>query len=300
MNSRLIAAAVTVFCFFCMAQDEVRADWWEVSHQCQILDVPSEPLYKVYFSTIPPNDFDDYGDAALIELGGLWKLRYFRDVLWGDMDSRLDFQSVLPLGDTALSLPDQLVAFYLDAGWTRRMVGGRAWQIRARPGLYSDLTNPAANDFFVPLSGAYIRTFNPSMSGILGVEIRPGFERTLMPIMGIECELGGAARVEARVPKSRIEYFLSSRWTTHLGLEWRNRSFRVHEDVAGDPDLITLEDFLAWWGLTYRVSDEIHVFADFGRAFGRSIEFSGQASGADDRVNIGSGAFGRVALGGPF
>ncbi len=277
-----------------------RAGWWQVEQHCQILDVPSEPVYKVSCAVIPESSFDDYGDSASMEIEGLWKLPYLRDILWGDIDSRLVIDSVYFVKRTALDLPHQAMGIYLDSGWTVRMIDGTSWQARVRPGIFSDMTGIGSGDLFMPFSLAFIKSFNQDLSAMLGVEVRPGFERALMPQAGIEWEFGGSARLEAGVPESRLEYFLSSRWTTHLGLEWRNRSFRIHEDVSGDPDMLTLDDFAGWWGLTYRVSDEMHLFADYGWLFGRSVEFSGHETGAESDVDISSTAFARIALGGPF
>ncbi len=296
-GTELILIFLTILLFMTAP---ARAEWWQVEEHCQILDVPSEPVYKVSYAVIPESSFDGYGDSASMEIAGLWKLSYLRDILWGDIDSRLVIDSVYFVKRTALDLPHQAMGIYLDSGWTIRMVDGTSWQARVRPGIYSDMTRISGEDFFMPFSLAFIKSFNRDLSGILGVEVRPGFERTFMPHAGIEWEFGGIARLEAGVPESRLEYFLSSRWTTHLGLEWRNRSFRTHEDVLGDPDMMTLDDFAGWWGLTYRASDEMHLFADFGWLFGRSVEFSGHETDADSQVDIGSAAFARIALGGPF
>ncbi len=300
MNARRNAVVLIVLMILFFSTVAGRAGWWQVEQQCQILDIPSEPVYKVSLDMIPDGEFEDYGNSTMLEIGGLWKLPYLRDILWGDIDTRFELDSVFFMNSVSLDLPGQVAGIYLNSGWTTRMVDGTSWQARVRPGLYSDMTMIGGEDFFMPFSLAFIKSFSPDMSGILGVEVRSGFERTLMPLVGIEYEFGGAARLEARIPKSKLEYFLSTRWTTHLGLEWRNRSFRVHEDVLGDPDMLTLDDFVGWWGLTYRASDELHLFADFGRSFSRSIEFSGNDPGADSHVDIGSGVFARFALGGPF
>jgi len=257
-------------------------------------------VYHVSLGYVPESRFEGYGKSALLELEGDWMLAYLTDVARGDIDFNFRVRSTLFLDSAELQLPDQVAKIAIDAGWIWRYQNGMAIQFRAVPGIYSDLEEIDTDIFFVPFSCSLIRTFNRQLSGIVGAELRPGFEREIMPIIGLEWEINDALRLEARLPESRFIYFVSPNWTTYLGFDWQNTSFRLSESESYDRDLVTIEDFRTCWGLTHWISDQLHLTGEVGHVFDRNIEFKGSADGPDSEIDIESGMFVRFGLGGPF
>ena len=280
------------------------AAWPETTEtQCQILDQSLDPLYEVNLAYVAESRFEEYGESALLEIDADWSLAYFRNILKGDIDLDLDLGCSMFVNSADLQLPDQVVAVVIDTGWTWRYVDGRAFQLRVMPGIYSDFEEVDGDMFSMPLSGAMIKSFNPRLSGILGLQYRPGFERKVMPVVGVDWEMADYLRLEAGLPESRLAYFAGRDWTTYLGLDWRSTSFALREKGSFNRKQITLEDFRIYWGLTYRVSDELYVKGELGRAVSRSIQFK-EVQEEDpnilDEIDIGSATFVRFGLTGPF
>lgn len=276
----------------------------ETSAYCQILDVPSEPIYQVSLAYIPESRFNgqakEYGKSAFLEINAAWDFAYFRDIALGDVDLNLRMGSILFLDSAGLQLPDQVAKIALDAGWTWRYPQGMALQVRAMPGIYSDIEAVNTDIIFMPVSCSVVRSFNPQLSGIAGLELRLGFDRKIMPIIGVEWEINDMMRLKARLPESRFIYFIDRDWSTHLGLDWQNTSFSLREKSSYDRKRLTVEDFRGYWGLTRRISDQLQFTGELGWVFDRSVEFKKEVNGQDSDIDIDSTMFVRFALGGPF
>jgi hypothetical protein len=188
----------------------------------------------------------------------------------------------------------------IDAGWTQRYVGGNALQIRAEPGIYSDFEEMGSEAIGCPVSLAWIRAFNPCFSGIVGVQLRPRFERWVMPIARLEWEATPSFRIEAGVPESRIDYYINRRWSTYLGLAWTDVSYALREVKGLDREQITWEEYEAWLGVTHRVTHQFQFSCEVGQVFERSVEFKKDVRGLDSDIDLEEAVFVRFALGGPF
>jgi hypothetical protein len=130
--------------------------------------------------------------------------------------------------------------------------------------------------------------------------MRPGFDRSIMPLVGLTWAVRDDIRLEAQLPESRLSYFFRDDWYAHAGFEWRNLSYRLREKGFYDRDMITVEDFRLSCGLTHRFSDELRLTAETGSAFSRSVEFKDPADSLDSGVDVEDAVFLRVTLGGPF
>lgn len=274
---------------------------WEQSMEyCQILDTPPVSVCQVGLRFAPESRFEGYGQSAFLELEADWEFAYFKNVVLGDIDLNFKLRSILLLDSAELQLPDQVAKIALDAGWTWRKENGIALQLRTTPGIYSDLEEIDTDILFTPFSCSLIRAFNPKLSGIVGFELRPGFEREIMPVIGIEWEINDFLRLAAGLPESRFVCSITEDWSTHLGFNWQNTSFRLREKGDYDRDLITIEDFRAYWGLTHKISDQLMFTGELGYVFDRSVEFKDPAEGLASDVDIERAMFMRFALGVPF
>jgi hypothetical protein len=299
MNQRLIPAlAVVLLC----ALSYCPAEWfWEEQvNYCQILDAASAPMHEAEITLLPDSRFGDYGKSTMLELQGHLEFAYFRDIAGGNVDVDLRVLATLFYGSAGLQLPDQLAQIAADAGWTRRCENGLAFQVRAAPGVYSDIEKIALDVLFMPVSCAIIRAFSPELSGKVGLQMRPGFDRTIMPLVGVTWEPREDILLEAHLPRSRLLYFMQDDMYAHAGLEWNNTSYRLREKGSYDRDMVTLEDFRLSFGLTRRMSDELSLTGEIGRAFDRRIRFKESADSLDDDMSIRSALFLGITLGGPF
>jgi hypothetical protein len=269
--------------------------------ECQILDNPAaRPVYQVGIAYVAESEFGEGEDSGIFEMEADWYFAHFRDILYGDIDLSLAARTLFLADSAGLQLPDQLVKLALDAGWTWRYTNGMGLQVRAAPGIYSDLEEFAAGALAVPFSVAVTRAFTPEMSGIAGFEIRPDFDRVLMPILGIEWQAFDEFRVKARIPESRVTWFISRDWSAHLGFEWRDTTYDLREKGDFDRKSIALEEFRLSLGAGFRVSDQLEVVGAIGRSVGRKVIFDRVESGFDEEVDVEDATYIHFGLVGPF
>jgi hypothetical protein len=258
-----------------------------------ILSEAPDNLYEAGMSLIPGGHFSGYGSTFMMELDGYWEFAYLRSILEGNVDMSLKARDTVFMGSAHLDLPNQLVKFAVDAGWGRSFKDGLAMQVRAIPGLYSDTDALGGGPFFMPVSCSLIRTFSPDFAGILGLQYRYGFEATLMPIIGLQWDVGDDFRFRAGLPESKVVWNIDRQWNAKLRLFWDNTSYRLDDDR----DMITLEDFRLSLAVTHRYSRQLSFIGEVGYAFDRSVEFDRNPSGD---ISMDDTMFIRFALGGPF
>ena len=261
---------------------------------CQILDYPSDPVYRVSLGWISESRYTGYGKTTALEIDGDWNWAYFRDVAFGgDVDMSLRLRSSVFLNSAGLNLPDQLVQLALGAEWMFRGANGVAYQCGIWPGVFSDVEKLDADALYVPLSFGVVRSFDDRLSGIFGLTYRPGFETEIMPALGLAWAVNDYLRLEAGLPRSRLSWILDSDWTTHLAFEWRNASYRVRDEH----DQVTLEDFRVSWGMTRRLSDELYMAGELGIMAERTVEFD---EGPEGEVEVEKQVFAKFTVNGPF
>ena len=294
-----VTVLVLVLALSAVVSPVARGQDLDIPH-CQILDVLSDPLYEVGLTVIPNSRYRGHGSSASFELDGQWEVAYFRNVLGGDVDAALRGRTTVFFDSAGLDLPDQLLRLAIDAGWTRRLPTGVSFQARVQPGLYTDIEKVDGDAVSLPFSLSVIRSFNPGLSGILGLSIRPGFDLVVMPLLGLEWEAAETLRVEAGLPSSRITWFAFDRVMTYAGLDWDNTTYYVEDGRQYARDEMTVEDFRLYWGLTWRLSDQLHLSGELGEVFARNVEFDGRGAIPDDSADVEDRAYVRLAVLGPF
>lgn len=274
MKNTAFKAVTPVIIFFSFSMMMFGATWSSVSGQdCQILDNPVNPVYEIGLGYVSAEQFGSYEDSGILEFSFNWDAAYFRDLYGAEVDTGVTAEGLIFEDYAGIYLPDQLLALALDVAGTWRYENGLAFQARLRPGMYSDLESMEGGVFYMPFSGAFIQSFSPVMSGIAGLEIRPGFEQIVMPLIGIEWEVSKNLRVAARLPESRAIWFINNRWEASAGFDWNNTTFSLREKGPYDRNKLTIEDYRLFFGAGYMMSDRIKLTCDLSKVFNRSIEF---------------------------
>jgi len=266
---------------------------------CQILDEPTEPQYRVSLAYVASSGYEGYGRSSQLECDGMFKMGYFRDVAYGTAELTGRFKGFVFPDSVGIELPDQLLKLAVDGSWTWRYVNELSLQIRAEPGIYADLEGISLDTLFIPLGCRLIRTFNPDISGVVGLDVRPGFGREIMPLVGVEWSPLDEVHVRAMLPDSRVLFSFPD-WSAYVGFDWQNLSYRMRESGPYSRDLITLEDYRLYGGITGWIGPDIHVFGELGKVFNRSVEFEDGPSGGEESVDVESARVFRVGVGGPF
>ena len=268
----------------------------DVSSSSVILGRPGDYSFQSGVSYVPESVFAGHGKSALFELDGDWPFGLINDVGNCDIDMGLLFQDVIFLDNAGLGLPSQVGKLAFDAGFTFRPDGANAYQLRLQPGFYTDFESFDTDGLFVPFSGSIIHSFTPDFTGIIGVQIRPNFETVVMPVAGVAWQVGKSFRIDAGIPRSRIEWTIVPDIKTYIALDWRNTSYYLDES-QNHGDLFTVEDFRAYWGMQFRVASTLQLCAEVGEDFNRSVEFDENPRAV---VDIEDSFFVRVAVGIPY
>ncbi len=260
--------------------------------RCQILDNLYDPIYRVQAGLLPRSRTDAGGSTTVLELDADWEMGFFR-LPWGEADLYTRMRNSFFIGSGGMNLPSQATALALDVGWTMRFGDGKALQLRARPGLYADGSTLDSRGWHTPFSCSVIQSFYRNLSGIVGLDVRPGFDRTLMPIVGLKWEPFHWLGIEPRLPQSRIVWFVTPEWSAYGSFAWRNDSYALHDERR----MMTIQDFRIVGGVSHRVSHQMELSVDVGRVFSREVKYRRPDS---ERHEVSQTLFARIGVGGPF
>lgn len=263
---------------------------FKASETCVILDNFHIPDYIISGTIIPASDFEIGGNCSFLEIKGDWnKIVYLEDTSGGGIDINFKMYTTFFINsDNSLSLPDQAGALFLDAGWAFRFGNGLALQPRIMPGLYWDFENMDSDMFSIPFSLTFIKAWNSQTSGYLGLQVRPDFERELMPLIGLVCAPSDEWRFEIGIPHTRLTYFAGPDSTFFLDLTWQNTSYLITE---GPDRWMTMEDIRGSVGVIWRIANELHLGAEVGYVFERSLEFE-----RESKIDIDHSIFGTISV----
>ncbi len=288
---------------FCLSTTQIRAQdstWGTTAPRCQILDRSLDSSYSLGLAFVPESRLEGHGETRIAEFDASGTLGYFHDVLLGDIDVRLDLDGKLFFKSARIQLPDQVMALSADVGWTWRYVNDSALQVRVAPGIYSDVEELALRSFAMPVSVAGVMTINPQLSATVGMQLRPGFERFFMPIVGAVWGPADWLRVEATLPEAKAVCHWNDVWSTHVGWAWESMTYIIRDKGDFDRKRMSLEAYRTTLGVSYALRDERRVICELGSLSNRSIEFERRAPGMEREIDIRSATFVRVGIGGPF
>jgi hypothetical protein len=284
----LSVALLTITCSMASAKQNAK--------ECQILDALPESVYEFDFEYIPSSDVEDLGKTDIIGVNADWSFAYFRAGAVGDIDLNLRAASTIFHNSVNGVFPSQVAKVALDAGWALRFDKGFAFQMRAAPGVYSDFNNLSSDSLSYPFSVALIRAYDPGLSAMAGLEIRPDFNLPVMPLFGVVWTINDYLKLDARCPRSKLTFYPASGWNTYLALDWINTTY----DVSGDADRMTMDYFKAYFGVAHQISNQALVRAEFGTIFERSAKYENLDSDRTWEVDIDRAFFFRLGMGAAF
>lgn len=235
---------------------------------CQTLDAEVHPLSFATFAYVPETQFGPFGESATLEFDSALRLFALEEFLAGDLEGFLRAHLLGFLNDADVNaLPDVAahVAFELATSW--RFVTGLSFELRAAPGIYSDI---AAPQFNCPATVNFHYTFTPTVAGVGGVTVRPGWDLPVMPNVGLAWQPADFFRLEAMLPRSRVLLTPFEVLTLFGALEWRNWDYGL-EDAPGVPSAFTVNEWLATVGLMVRVTEYSRLSLEAGAYLVREL-----------------------------
>lgn len=237
------------------------------------------------------------GDISLLEFDfhfGLWD---FRNIIGGDLSIGVDPSATIFTDDADLDLmPSFLVTAPVDVNWIWRYLNGTSFELGAAPGIYTDIDALGGGMFSCPFHVCFYYAVDPTISLQGGVEIRPGWGETAMPLFGLAWRPNDQFRLEVGAPRSMAQLQLGAVGLYGL-VEWNNRSFNMDGDKE-KPDMITLNDWRLGGGLTVDFSETCRLTFEAGYLFERSIEVEGDAG--EDELDVDPAPFFGVLFGSEF
>lgn len=260
-----------------------------------MLDAPVDPIYRYRLGIVSSADVEGRS-SGLYELDADHEMAYFRNVLRGDIDIGLALHSSIFTRKLSDRFPRTLFRTALDTGWTWRYLDGKSLELRAAPGLYGAVDASLGSLAAIPFQIRLHQAIHPDLAGMVGVEIRPGWDRALMPLGGIVWEPDPTFRAEVMLPRSRALLFLW-RATLFANAEWRNWSYGIKAQDDYQAKQLTLNDYAISLGAGWRFTDEIEFTLEAGRLIGRTLDTD---SSRDPRLDADSANFIRIGLLGPF
>lgn len=264
--------------------------------ECQILDALPQDVYEFDLEYIPSSEVDGFGKTDMIGMSADWAFAYFRFKDAGDIDLNLRAESTIFVHSLDGFFPSQVGKMALDAGWALRLDQGYAVQARAQPGLYSSFNTLSSDAFFCPFSLALIRAFDPSLSAMAGVEVRPDFDLPVMPLIGAVWAINDNLTLDARCPRSKLNYCLARNWNTYLAFDWVNMTYAV----SGVVDRMTMNDLKAYWGISCQLSNQALLRAEVGTIFDRSVKYENSSLDVNQEADIERACFFRLGIGAAF
>lgn len=261
----------------------------------QVLDAPTRPQYSLRLTILDETRFGSYGESDMLEIDLRRNLAYYRNILYGDLDLALFLETRVLRDNLVLELPDMLNALALEVGWLWRYTNGYSFELRAFPGLYGDIFSMDAALLGIPTRLLLHRAIDRDLAGVAGVEIRPGWDRPLMPYGGIAWEGSRRLRCEIMVPRSRVLLYLN-RLTLFATAEWRNITYAIDESGFA-PDEVTFDEYLVSAGASVKLTDEIHLSLEAGTFLDRDMHTDLSEA---RRFSLMGGDFIRLGWAGPF
>jgi hypothetical protein len=240
---------------------------------CQILDRVEEPAWQVHAGLVGSADVEapDGSSFRQQQLRGGGGLYYWRTGL-GDIELAGAYDLTFYDGSGGVDLPDRTAALRLDAGYVWRQWDGSAVKLNLYPGLYSDLRDPGFEDLALPLQVLGIQAFNPQLSGVLGVALYPGFDRSFDPRFGIRWALSDQLSLDLMYPESRLLFRPRDNWDVFAGL--RNEAVAQYQLEEDDPrDSFRYEETRVYVGVNAPVSGVLRAMVRAGWVMNRAVDF---------------------------
>ncbi len=242
--------------------------------------------YRVIYYT----PFEKNGKSITsADISTKFNLYDYHDFLGADFRLSLSPELKLFTDDMDLPiLPDLFVAVPLNFDLTWRFVNNWSWKIGAAPGIYSDVEF-GGDMLYVPFHVATYYAPREDVSIKLGVEVRPGWDMSAMPLAGIAWQPNDNFCLELGVPRTMATWRIGI-FSLFGKVQWDNKSFSatVEEDkkaklvngkgeklTISEPELITFDSWRVGAGLSINFTPRSCLALEAGSLIKNEIIFEG-------------------------
>jgi len=256
--------------------------------------------YVLGLTQIEDSAFEDHGESGILVFDAEWAAAYFMDALFGG-DVELDFVLAASFisDSTALDLPDQLLQLVADVAITWRYEGESELRATFAPGYYTDMKELGLDGMFFPFSLVFATPLSLKIAGVIGAQVRPEFERAVLPVVGVDWAISEHAELQLQLPQSQLTWYAARNLILYAALEWKSESFALEKDGAVDRKMITFESLDMEAGILFKLNDEMRIALVVGESSDREVEFE-KDEGLPRVSDIEDGQFFKIAILGPF
>ncbi|MCL1909996.1 MAG: hypothetical protein FWG05_03565 [Kiritimatiellaeota bacterium] len=256
----------------------------------QHLDAPRRNPYSYGGSYLPKTSFGTYGTTDVVEVSADLRIFKFDNFLLGTIDLWGFGRAMGFIENPDMSsLPDALIEAGLDLGLAWRSEIGWSLEVRAAPGMYSDIAAPA---FGCPLTLNLYFCADPTLSFQIGGTYRPGWGIPFMPNAGVAWQPVDEIRVEAGVPRSKLTLFGDYMISPFATFEWRNTTYGLSgKDEI--PDNLTYEEMFLTAGISFCPMRTWSLTGEYGKFLHRHLNADVVE---DSNIDLSRDSFFRVML----
>ncbi len=238
---------------------------------CVLLDHYDEPVWSSYAGHVDRSRGDGFKSLGQWELGAHTGL-FYAHTAFGEWDLRGGIDSIFFTGKGQHRLPDHLAAVRLDVDGTWRLAGDNALRLGFAPGFYSEIHKARSDHLFYPFRVHGIRAFTGDLSGLLGMDFYPGFDRWYNPRLGVRWMISDFLMLDAFYPKTEMVFRPAMAWTTRIGMEfeevWEYR-LKSRDDRKG----LRMKGTRIYAGVEYEMINQVAWILQIGRMVDRSMQF---------------------------
>ena len=261
------------------------------------LDASNESESWFRGTLVSSADIKGLGDGfGIFDLEAHFNTWNGRNIFSGDMTIDIDPAVKVLTDDAGLSyMPGVLLEVPVDINWTWRYINGWSFDLGFRPGIYSDVeTFFDFSMFSFPISGCFYYAFSPATSFRAGMELRPGWDQVIMPLVGLAWQPSDMLRCELGLPRSLIDCQLGPIGLFGL-VQWNNTTYALSGDDNG-PEDITFNDWQVGGGATISFTETCRLTLELGLLTGRKVKFDG----FDRDLSVKSAPYFGILLGSEF
>ncbi len=258
----------------------------------------SERWYGITFFS--PSEFKGTDESViLIEADAHYLLKEKKNYLSGDFRMSFDPSLKLFADDAGMAaIPTLALSLPVDFEMIWRFVNNSSLEVGVTPGYYGDIEAFDPSVFGMPIRGVWYYAVNNSLSLRAGAEVRPFWNTTFMPIVGLAYSSGRSFYCEVGVPRTllllrgrRADYFAKA--------EWKNISYGMKDDpTEGYPELLEFDEWRASLGVAFRLKQNLKASIEIGTVLNR--ELNAQFAGGEGDVEMDNCLFGGFTLGTRF
>lgn len=257
----------------------------------------SESWYKL--SVISKADLEETENGfGRIDIDTHFALLDLRNVLYGDMTLELNPAVKCLTDDAGLNfMPTFLVEVPLEISWIWRYLNGWSFELGAAPGIYADIkTFIDASMFSMPFSGCFYYNFSQETAVRFGIEIRPGWDQIIMPLVGIAWQPTEMFRAELGLPRSLVDLQVGP-VDIYGKIQWNNKTFAL-DDGGNNPEDVTFNEWQIGGGVSVSFTDSCRLAFELGILAGRDVTF--RDSSNDVAYDVDSAPYFGVLFGKEF